>query len=385
MATLLLCLASCGSEEPAQKGEAPAEQAGPPPALVRVDLVKRQTVAHKRLVTGRLEPSELSEVAAEEPGKVIVAPPDAGTLVKAGQLLASLDTAILDRQLAVAQSELLSAQAARGEVDARLAQATSQRKRLESLVSDGSVTQSDFDVAVRDEQVASAQLVVTQASIAMRQAELELTQERLRKMKIVAPFDGVITAKHTELGQWLAEGMAAVTLMRIDPIDAVLDVPEYMVEHLSEESELTIEVPALGSSHTGRVHKLVPDADRMTRTFPVEVRLVNSEQSLRPGMSVRAELSTGSSAPSITVHRDAVQTTPTGTIVYAHRGGVAVPVPVHIQFKVEDRFVVDAPLNDGEEVVIEGNERLFPGQPVSVQQDPAEGPDAASAPQGPSQ
>ena len=363
---LLIAMSGCGSEEP-EAPVGPAKQGGPPPALVRVDLVKHQQVTQMRLVTGRLEPAEQSAVAAEEPGKVVTAPPDAGSFVSANQTLATLDTAILDRQRRVADAQLQTAKASRSEINARLAQASSQRKRLETLVSDGSVTQSDFDVAVRDEQVAKAQLSVAQTNIAMRQAELELIDERLAKMTIVAPFDGYITAKHTEQGQWLAAGSPAVTLMRINQVDAVLDVPEYILDQLADDSQIAVQVTGPNIARTGKVFKMVPNADRRTRTFPVEVRLDNADNLLRPGMSVRAELPIGKQVQAVTVPRDAVQTTPTGTIVYANRGGVAMPVTVHIQFKLDDRFVVDAPLGDGEQVIVEGNERVFPGQPLNVQ------------------
>ena len=83
-------------------------------------------------------------------------------------------------------------------------------------------------------------------------------------------------------------------------------------------------------------------------------------------MSVAAELPTGAIVKAITVPRDAVQTTPTGAVVYANRGGVAVSIPVSIRFGAGDRFVIDGQLQPNEQVVIEGNERLTPGTPLKI-------------------
>lgn len=376
----LLALGACGGgQEPAEAGgpDADGGPPGPPPALVRVGEVTREQVIQHRLVTGRLEPAEESRVAAEEPGRVVAAPPDAGVKINQDRVLAKLDTTILDRQKQVAQAELDTARASIAETQARLDQALAQRRRLEPLVDDGSVTQADYDLAVRDEQVARAQLKVAQANVAMRQAAVELIEDRLVKMTIHAPFTGYITARHTELGQWLSPGEPVVTLSQTDPIDAILDVPEFMIDQLNAESRIDVRVPSIGLTRTGRIHRVVPDADRRSRTFPVEVRLDNADGQLRPGMSVEAQLPLGQKMQTLLVPRDAVQTTPTGMLVYVNRGGNAVPVNVRVLFKSLGRFVVEADLRPGEQVVTEGNERLRPGQPLNVQN--AQSPPAPNA------
>jgi RND family efflux transporter MFP subunit len=206
--------------------------------------------------------------------------------------------------------------------------------------------------------------------------------ERVEKMVVHAPFAGRISEKHTELGEWLSPGSPIVTLVQIDQIDAVLDVPEPLLANIGPGTEVTVEITALGESFTGEVYRVTPAGNLRTRTFPVLVRMNNSGDRIKPGMSVRAELPISERQPTLIVPRNAVQTTPEGYKVFVNRGGAALPVRVYIQFSTDEGFAVDAPLQPGEQVVIEGNERLRPGQPIRAMGG-GPGPGSSPGPGGP--
>jgi membrane fusion protein (multidrug efflux system) len=363
------------SEEGGPGGDGPP-QGGPPPALVRVGQVAMEVVQQKRLITGRIQAIRQSMVAAEESGRVIVAPPDPGTPVKQGEVLCKLDAELLTQQRDAAAAQLREAQADIGRVNAELVLAKKMRVRYEQLLPTDAATQVELDQSVRDEQVYQAQLALAQATIAQRKADLAAYQQRLDRMTIAAPFDGTVTAKATELGQWVAPGTAVSTLVAIGQVDAVLDVPESIVGQLATDQLVEMVVAAAGARPKGKVYRIVPDADRTARTFPVWIRVDNADGKLLPGMTVKAELPTGQRGESLVVPRDAVQVVAGGARVFAVRGGVALPVPVKVRFATDGKFVVEAELGPGEQVVTEGNERLFPGQPVQVQGPPASAPPA---------
>ena len=111
---------------------------------------------------------------------------------------------------------------------------------------------------------------------------------------------------------------------------------------------------------------IVPDADPQARTFRVLFKIPNEDNALKPGMSVTAELPTSTLSNQLTVPKDAVHSTPTGTVVTLNRNNTAAPVPVTVRFSIGDRFVIDGPINHNDQVVIEGNERLAPGQPLNI-------------------
>ncbi len=344
-----------------------AQEGGPPPALVRVATAEMQQVQQKRLITGRIQAISQSNVAAAEPGRVLQAPPDPGTIVKAGQVLVRVDAELLKHQRQAAAAQVAEAEAQISRVKADLALATRMRARFASLVPTDAASKTEFDQAVRDEAATKAELILAEAMLAQRRADLAAIDEQLDRKTIKAPFDGTIITKSTEVGEWLNQGGVVATLIATHQVDAVLDVPEAMVRHLARDAEVSLDVAASGTTPKGKVYRVVPSANRTARTFPVWVRVDNAEGKLMPGMSVDAELPTGNMIEAITVPRDAVQVTNTGAQLYAARGGTAVPVPVNIQFATNGRFVIQAPLQPGEQVVIEGNERLFPGQPLQIQ------------------
>jgi RND family efflux transporter MFP subunit len=343
---------------------------GPPPAVVRVGTVQMQTVQARRLITGQVEPVRHAQVAAEEPGQVTHAPPDAGVTVEAGQMLAHLDDTLLQADREAAAAALAEARALVSQRQAELELAVKQRKRFAQLVPTDSASQTEYDGAVRDQQVSEAQLQTARAMVAQSQAKLDRLDQRITNMTIAAPFDGVIIEKLTEVGEWLTPGQPVARMIATAQVDVVLNVPELMVEHLRTEEPVELRIEATGLRPKGRVHRIVPSADRRARTFPVMIRLDNPEGRFKPGMTAEAELPTGREIQATTVPRDAVQVTPQGPQVFAVRGGVALPVGVRIRFAVDSRFVVDAELGPGEQVVVEGNERLFPGQPVIMADQP---------------
>lgn len=365
---VVVALAGCGGGDEEDKGDGPAAGGppGPPPSKVRVGLVQRDPVQQKRLIIGTIEPAQRSLVAAEEAGRVVEAPPDRGTTVASGDLLARLDDVLLQRQRAVEEALKAQARASANEARARYEQASKLVDRYRDLVGDGGITQTQLDEAVRDMRVAEAQQATAAAEIERHDAAIALIDERIERMEVFAPFAGEIIEKHAEVGQWLPSGGEVVSLVRIDKVDAVLNVPDHMIGQIDAETPIELLVTSNGQRRAAPVYRIVREADRRGRTFPVVVRIDNDDGAIRPGMMVEAELPTGRRIESLTVPRDAVHTTPSGIRVMVNRGGEAVPVPVSLRFKVGDRFAVDATLQPGEQVVVEGNERLMPGAPLDV-------------------
>lgn len=385
VAAILAMLVGCGGGDDSEngKGDQAGPPPGPPPSNVRVALVGKQSVQQKRLIIGTLEAAQRSIVAAEEPGRVIQAPPDRGTSVTEGQVLAELDDELLRKERAVEQALKRQAESTIEEARARFQQASKLVERYRDLVDEGGITRSQLDEAVRDMRVAEAQIATGEAQVTRHEAEIALIDERIVRMTIKAPFDGEIVEKHAEVGQWLAAGGPVVALNRVDQVDAVLDVPDHMIGQVDRQAPVDVRITSIDQTLAAPVYRIVREADRQARTYPVLVRLDNTSGKLQPGMMAEAELPTGRAVESLTVPRDAVHTTPSGIRVMVNRGGRAVPVSVNIRFKVGDRFAVDAPLKPGEQVVVEGNERLRAGDRLNVQnadQSPgADGSDGAAA------
>lgn len=368
----LITAAALAQDDPPGEGSADASAGppqGPPPSLVRVAEARIQTVQQISRVTGKLQPVRRSLIASEESGRVILAPPDSGTVVEAGDKLACIDDEVLRIDRDGAAATVAEGKSICEEREALLSSATRERKRLEKLIADRTAKRKELEDMIDEEVAARAALAQARAALSIASTRLARTEVSLRKLTIRAPFDGFVTEKHTEVGQWLSPGDPVVEVVATGQIDAVFDVPEYVVSYVTTEQLINITIDALSQQRTAPVYRITPDANSQSRTFPVTVRLENADGTLKSGMTVTAELPNGKQTQALTVPRDAVQVTPNGARVYVNRGGVAAPANVRVRFGAGDRFVIDGPIGPGEQVVIEGNERLFPGAPLIVMPD----------------
>jgi len=349
-------------------------QGGPPPAPVRVDAVRLETIAPKRLVTGELRAVRRSIVATREPGLVIDMPVREGQRLRAGETIARLDADRLELDLARLEADRKVAVAIRDERDAQVAQNQRDLEVLrESFERGGAYPKevSDAESAVR---IAEARLAQAKRSIDVIDAQLALLQDRIEDTTITAPFDGVVVARETEVGEWIGEGAGVIDLLAVGSIEAWLDVPQsnYAAVNATDEP-VTIEVEATGETIDTDRLRVLPQIDPQARTFVTVATLNNADGSLAPGMSVTAWIPTRERAERLTVPKAAVGQSEAGPYVFVARDGGesqparAVPVRIEVLFPLTDRFVVRTDqLAEGDRVIVEGNERLFPNAPVRI-------------------
>jgi RND family efflux transporter MFP subunit len=361
---VIVVLLSLLIHSPAAHGQGPP--GGPPPANVRVAEVRFEEVREMRLITGQVEPARRSVVTSQERGQVTVSPPEPGTAVKQGQVIAQLDDKLLtiERDALAAAVEEAKSNIAEREAQYQLAQRD--RSRIEQLVQSNVAREKELEDARDQEAAASARVSLARALVTIAESRLAGINQQIVNMKIVSPFDGFVVRKLTEVGQWIDPGNGVAEVVMISGVKVRLDVPESMAAHIPLDEPLTLEIVGPNLTRNAKVFSIVPDADPQARTFRVLFKIDNADAALMPGHSARAHLPTGLTTQALTVPKDAVQLTPTGTAVYVNRGGVAQQVPVLVRFPTGDRFVVDAMLRSGDQVVIEGNERLFPGQPLNI-------------------
>lgn len=347
-----------------------APAAAQPAAPVAVDAVRRESVTRMHRITGEIAPRRRSIVATEEEGLVLRVPFDAGHRVKAGDVLAELDADVLQLTLLEEQAELARAQAAVEERRARVEWAQRDLRSLEDLAGQGAAKAKEVEDKRSELLVAQALLRESQESARLAGVRTSLIERRLRGKRIRAPFDGVVVVKHAEVGQWVPVGGAISEIVELDAVDAVLDVPEWLVGELKVGMTLEILAAALDDAVVGTLRTIVPLGDARARTYPVKVSIENPDGRFKPGMAVKGWVPSKEFDEALTIPRDAVLIAPTGPYVYAVRDQAVFPVNIEIRSSAGlDRFVVEGPLAPGTLVVIEGNEKLYPTAKVSIVRD----------------
>lgn len=352
----LVTMTACGEQQ-----AAPPPQ-GPPPSPVRVTPVLLQDVTQTVTLVGSVEPWKRSIVASEVEGVVQAFPAEEGMRVKRGQLLAKLRTRTW-------QIQLDSALASHREAKTRYRQANQDLRRIRVLFEKALVTQKEFDDAQAEEGALRERL-------SQLNAEIRRVRDLIDKSKIVAPFDGWITQEFTEIGQWVEEGGEIIEMVDLSHVQIEVPLPERYVRHIQIHDPVTATFDGLpGFVAQGRVFSLIAQADRVARTFPVNVDIPNPSLAIKSGMVSRVTLPVGRPHEGLVIPKDALVLRGGKEFVFLVNEGLMVDqIPVTSVVHLDDRVEVEGAVQEGMPIVVEGNERLFPGQPVRILEPPARQP-----------
>jgi RND family efflux transporter MFP subunit len=258
--------------------------------------------------------------------------------------------------LALAAKE---AEANRAKAQADLAQKDLQR--TQDLYSRSLISESRIDSVKAYAQIATE----TYHQLRAERDQLALDLEHCT---IRAPFSGYTVRHLTDVGQWVSIGGPVIEMVDLSRVKVMVDLPERHFGHLRLGSEVTIHLSNDSDRPvTGRVTGIAPSASQATHTFPVIITADNSDGRIGGGMLVRTRLSLNESFSSLAISKDALVRQGDQTMVYTVVEGKASPIPVTTSSTEGQMVAVKGQgLTSGMQVVVRGNERIFPGSPVTT-------------------
>ena len=337
----LYLVAGCFSDAAATERHADPESGVAIVVRAATPITRRAMVA----ASGTVEPRATSEVAFEVPGKLVTVAVDEGDQVAAGQLLAALDRT--DYSLAFEQATLTAGRA------------SDEARRARILAAADAMAPNDLEKAVNAE---------AQANVASAIAE-----KRLRDARLVSPLSGIVARRHANRGETVPAGAALFTIVDLDTVRARVAVPESDVGVITNGSAANLTVPSLGdTTFVGRVRLVGVAADKVSRTFAVEISVPNAGHRLKAGMVVEASIETPNDVTRLTV--------PASAIVHDAEGATQVFIYSSNEQRVHARRItpgafagreveITSGLSEGELVVIGGQQQLREGmaaRPVSA-------------------
>ena len=387
-----------------------------PPAPVSVEAVLERQVAAGQTFVGTVQPLRRSIVGSAVAGRVIEFHVNEGDKVKKDQPLAQLRLDALEIQRAAALADLdlrqqeleemqngarpeeidqakAKVQGAKALMDYRQSRLKRFRELMEKKATSTDELQdaasgSDQAIALYLETRKAYELVVAgprqekinqaKARVDSGKEEVNRIEDQIRKHTIVSPFDGYVVAEHTEVGQWISQADPVAEVVEVDQVEIAIPLLEDYISNLRIGQKVRVEIGALKKpTFEGRVALIVPQADVKSRSFPVRVRLdnqfVDELPVIKPGMLARVTLPIGAPASALMVPKDAIVLGGVTPVVYAVTPGKGANAPstvrlVPVQLGVVDEGLIQVKgdLKTGEQVVCQGNERLLPGQPVSI-------------------
>jgi RND family efflux transporter MFP subunit len=283
---------------------------------------------------------------------------DIGAHVKQGQLLAVIEAPELDHQLRQARADLQTAQA-----NMKLASITADRTA--SLLKTQSVSTQERDNA-------AAAYTADQSIVASRQADVDRLEQLQSYENIYAPFDGVITARNTDIGHLInaGAGVAASELFHLTAIKTLrifVAVPETDSPAMKIGAEPTVTLDEYpGEVFKGTLARTDNSINPTSRTLRVEVDVDNADGRLLPGAYVFVHFALPSRARSVTVPSNALLFRAEGLRVGVVRGDTAKLVPISIGRDYGDKVEVLAGLNADDQVILNPSDSLIDGTTVKV-------------------
>lgn len=320
---------------------AKAPQAAPPagPPSVQVKLTPPSMRETQVVMRGRTEAARSVVVRSETAGVVAATPTAEGSFVREGQVLCRL--AVDARQASLDQ--------------ARAAQKSRQlqRQAAEQLREKGFRSET---------QVLEAQANLDAATAAVRAAEIALRQVEIR-----APFSGVFDRRDAEIGAYLSPGQPCGTMIELNPLLVVGDVPETAAASLRVGAPATATLVS-GQTLSGRVRYVSREADPQTRTYHVEISVPNPQMSVRSGLSAELKIAAGAGvAHLVPVSTLVLDTAGRQGVRYVLPDGRVAFAPVTVQEETPQGMWVSG-LNGTVRVITVGQSFVADGQKVRVAQ-----------------
>lgn len=287
-----------------------AENAAP---TVSLQTPQMQHNASEIVLPGNMQAFTMAPIYARTTGYVKAWYHDIGSRVHKGELLAVIETPELDQQLASAKADLATTIS-----NAGLAKTTAERYK--DLIGSNAVSQQDTDNAVSQFQARNAEVAAAQANV--RRLEELVSFER-----IVAPFDGVVTARNLDIGQLIsADGStntAGAGMVRsnreifdisaIDTLRVFINVPQTYAPDARKGVAASLTLPQYaGRSFKGKLVRTSDAVDPNTRTLLAEVDVENKTGELLPGSYTQVHLSVSRAAPALIIPVSALILEPDG-------------------------------------------------------------------------
>ena len=386
LAALALLNASCESKQEASGEKAPALKG------IKIEQVALSTIDEYYEAVGTVKSRTSSILSSKIMGSVTALRAREGDRVRAGETLIEIDNRDAATQLQKAEAGLREAEAALEEVErsesaaesakaaveANKALAEATFKRYEALLERRSVSRQEFDEVEAKYRVAEAEgaranrmlemLAAKKSQVLAKidQAKADVANARVYSgyARIIAPIDGIVTARQIDIGQMAAPGAPLLTIEDNSRYRLEASVEESRVAAIRLEDKARVMIDALGQGELdGRVAEIVPASDPASRSFTVKVDLpaVGNSTGLRSGMFGKARFVSGQRQAIMISQAAVIERGQLTSIYIIDSGGIARLRLVKTGKVYDGRVEILAGLSEGERIVTSNAETVNEG------------------------
>ncbi|WP_169331952.1 efflux RND transporter periplasmic adaptor subunit [Desulfurispora thermophila] len=352
-------------------GSESVEQALP----VEVAEAKVMPLGEAVSIAGTVAPFKEVAVIPKTPGRVAAVPVSVGQKVQAGQVLVELDK--VDMEIALQQQEAALANAVANQLQAQTNydNAVANFDRMQKLYAEGAISQSQLEQAKAQLSAATSAKNSIAAQIRQMQAAVASMRQKLADTTVTSPISGVVSKVNVEPGEMASQQAPVVVVIQEQPLLVKANLPENVVGGVQINQSVDVFVSATNKTYQGQVYTLAPQADAVSKAYPVEVKLEQAED-VKPGMAAELRISTRQLANALAVPADAVLEQDGTSVLFVVENNVARQRKVKIGLVGSGYMQVVSGLKEGETVVVKGNRLLVDGARVKIEghyQQPASG------------
>jgi RND family efflux transporter MFP subunit len=348
---------SCGCSKESESSDDENAQVT---AEVTVTKVTQATIEQTASISGNVvaPPNKDVKLSALVAGRITSLNVSEGDRVRAGELLATIDSHTYEQQLLQAQAALQQAQATTQNAQQNL-------KRNETLYQRGIVAGKDLEDA-------KTQLSVAQAAQAAAQASEETASLQVERTKIASPLNGIVAKRYVSVGEQV-DGTGSQPIIEVANISEVelpgsLSAVYLSKIHVGEAIPITSEAFP-GKVFNGKIIAISPTVDPATNVGSVRIRIANPSGILKLGMYLNAQVPVQTDANALTVPPQSIYHDETGaTQVYEVNGDKATAVPVKVGIQTSDHAEILSGVKAGDTVILDGGYGLGDSATIKVKQ-----------------
>ncbi|HWR40205.1 MAG TPA: efflux RND transporter periplasmic adaptor subunit [Patescibacteria group bacterium] len=319
--------------------------------LVRSQVIKLGTAGDTASYSGEVRGRYETQLAFQVGGKILKRNVDLGSVVKPGDALMEIDAKDITQTVNINSAQVASAQS-------QLTLAETNFNRYSTLFEQGAISRAQLDYYQNAYEVAAA---------SARQSSAQYTQgaNQLGYSVLEADSPGVISAINAEAGQVVSAGQSVLTLVKDGEREIEISVPENRMEQMRSAQQIQISFWALpGMAVEGKVREISPVADKVTRTYLVRISLLNPPAGINLGMTANVAVTNPTGSKTVYIPLSAIYQTGDAPGVWVIREGAVTLRPIKIGVFGDGTVEVLAGLQDGDEIVTAGVQKLREGQKV---------------------
>ena len=309
-------------------------------------------------LTGTITSERSAMLSPRVSGLVAKVNVDAGDSVSTGDVLVELDSVLA--KLAMNQSL-----AALNEARSALKEAIRLREEASNLAKSKNIPETTVQSRIADVEMKTA-------AVTRMEAEYKQQSEIVNRHTVIAPFDGAVGRKLTEVGEWVETGTSVVELVATKHLRLDVQVPQEYFRLITENSNVTVQLDTVAEkTFNGRITAKVPVNNPNARTFLTRIHINDADGLIIPGMSARAIFNILLEQEALQLPRDATIQYPDGrntvwVITKVNGKFIASEQQVQLGRNMSRNVVIRNGLEPGSIVVVRGNETLQEGQEVNI-------------------